>query len=118
MKIKTCYPSRYLRVEDLNDKLVTLIITSVAVEDVGGQGKDEDTKPVIYFKDTPKGFVLNKTNMKIIVKEYGDETDDWAPECATRPAAPVQSRTMRVEFGDEVGSPGRSRSRRLAYDEP
>lgn len=97
MKIKTCYPSRYLRVEDLNDKPVTLIITSVAVEDVGGQGKDEDTKPVIYFKDTPKGFVLNKTNMKIIVKKYGDETDDWVGKYLTLRPSETEFRGDVVE---------------------
>lgn len=38
----------------------------------------EEMKYVLYFKETKKGLVLNKTNVKRIIKIAGsDDTDDW-----------------------------------------
>ena len=55
-----------------------LTIQRVKVENVGQQGKDEQ-KPVVYFREVPKGLVLNKTNAKMITKiAKSEDTDDWA----------------------------------------
>lgn len=75
MKISSAFPSKYLKAADLQDKHVTLIMSSVELEKVG-MG-NEDPKPVLYFTKAKKGLVLNKTNSKVITTAYGDDTDEW-----------------------------------------
>ena len=72
MKASTMFPSEFLRAGDLDGpKLYTM--TSVEMRDIGG-----DHKPVLFFQETEKGVILNKTNNNTIVQAYGDETEGWA----------------------------------------
>ena len=77
MKIFACFPSKYLKAADLQDKHITAVMSHVALEEV----RDVDEAkmlPVLYFKAVPKGMVLNKTNAKTISSAYGEETDHWS----------------------------------------
>jgi hypothetical protein len=76
VKIGTAFPSKYIKAADLNDKEHLLTISGVKIEDVGGQGSEED-KPVIYFVGKSKGCVLNRTNAMAIASKYGDDTEEW-----------------------------------------
>jgi hypothetical protein len=61
-----------------------------------GQGRDKDTKPVLYFEKGPKGFVLNVTNANTIKKVYGDDTANWIGK-------PIEIYPAQTEFrGDMV----------------
>lgn len=78
MKINSAFPSAYLKAQDIPEETFAKVtIAKVTIEDVGGQNKPEDKKPVLYFQGKDKGMVLNKTNANIISKQFGDETDDW-----------------------------------------
>jgi hypothetical protein len=79
MRISEQFPSKYLSAADCEDDL-TLIIDRVKIEEVG---TDKDKKPVLYFDDTEKGLVLNKTNAGTISALYGDDTNDWKGEAIT-----------------------------------
>lgn len=77
MKIGEAFPSSYIKVEDLKGRRVPVTIERVEVETLG-QGKDQETKPVVYFKGAQKGLVLNRTNANTITDLCGtDETDEW-----------------------------------------
>lgn len=79
MKPNDAYPSKYLKADfDVpEDGMLVLTILDIRLELIG-QGKDAQNKPVIYFHETDKGLVLNKTNWKLIDQALGtDETDDW-----------------------------------------
>ena len=77
MNINNAFPSKYLKSGDIpEDSDLALTIKSVAFETVG-QGEDAETKPIIYFAETDKGLVLNKTNANAIAHLYGPETDAW-----------------------------------------
>lgn len=77
MKIGQAFPSKYLGAADIGDEDMELTITEVVTESVG-RGDDQEDKPVVYFKGTKKGFVLNKTNAAAITMVCGsDDTDDW-----------------------------------------
>lgn len=96
MRTNDLFPSRFLKAEDFEDgELRTLTVKSVDLEELG-QGKDKKEKPVIYFRDSDKGLVLNKTNCSIIAKLYGEETDDWFGKKITLYAIETES------FGDIV----------------
>lgn len=72
MNINGAFPSQYLKAADLS-KATVVTIASVEVEEIG-----DDTKPVLHFKGSDKGLVLNKTNANIISEVLGtEETDEW-----------------------------------------
>lgn len=76
MNINQAFPSKYLKASDLEGNAVTVKISDVKVEAVG---RDQDTKPVVYFDGKKKGLVLNKTNSnKIAQIAQSHETDEWA----------------------------------------
>jgi hypothetical protein len=71
--IDLLFPSQYVKAADLTGRRVTVRISHVKVEEVG-----DDRKPVLYFQNTPKGLVLNKTNAEMIKEITGtSETDHW-----------------------------------------
>ena len=73
MRASDLYPSKYLKAEDFDgDRLFT--IRSLVVEELG---PERERKPVLYFEGESRGLVCNKTNMAVIVKAYGDETENW-----------------------------------------
>lgn len=82
MNINSAYPSNYLKADDLQGKSVTVVIQKVEIEEIG-QGRDKESKPVLYFRGKDKGVVLNKTNANTITKLYGGETDDWVGKAIT-----------------------------------
>jgi hypothetical protein len=89
MNIKSAYPSPHMKASDLDNEEFNLTISHVRIETLG-HGADQDTKPVLYFSDSPfgfqngtKGLVLNVTNSNTLSDEMGDETDNWIGETIT-----------------------------------
>lgn len=76
MKIFAQFPSKYLKAADLREKHIELHMTHVALEELETK-EGRELKPILYFKEAPKGMVLNKTNALVISGLYGDETDVW-----------------------------------------
>lgn len=72
MKSSDAFPSKYLKASDLQGRQVTVKMTHVEPETIGG-----DRKFILYFAGKEKGMVLNKTNWNNIAKVYGDDSDDW-----------------------------------------
>lgn len=74
MKIGAAFPSKYLKAADLQGRRVPVTIDRVELEDVD----DGDRKPVLYFRGTDRGLVLNRTNAAALTDHLGtDETDQW-----------------------------------------
>jgi hypothetical protein len=67
--------SKYFRAEDLSEQK-TLRIKCVT-EEMIGQGAKQEQKLVVWFTNSKKGLVLNKTNNRTIRGAYGDDTDGW-----------------------------------------
>ena len=76
MNIDSMFPSAYLKASDCSEGNLVLTIKKITQEGVG-QGRNAEVKPVIYFDETDKGLVLNKTNAGIISEMYGKNTDTW-----------------------------------------
>lgn len=74
MKMSEAFPSKYLKAEQLQGKSVTLTIAGCTMDEIG---QEKERRPVVHFKGTELGLVLNKTNGGMIAAYYGDETDDW-----------------------------------------
>lgn len=79
MRIGAAFPSKYVKAGQLPEDgtPVRVTIAKVVTENVAGEGKPPENKPVLYFEKKKQGIVLNKTNADVIAKAFGDETDDW-----------------------------------------
>lgn len=80
-KMNEAFPSKYLKADDDVPDIAEggLIVTISGAEfETVGQGAEAAQKIVLYFKETSKGLVLNKTNATTLTKLFGsDDTDDW-----------------------------------------
>ena len=90
MNINTLYPSKYLSASDCEDEDLHLTIRGVRVEQVG-----EEQKPMLYFQESEKPLVLNKTNAKTVSTLHGAETNDWKGKRITL-------YSTEVEFGGKT----------------
>lgn len=97
MRTADAYPSKYITAEELENDL-TLTIKNVVMETLKDKTGKEQEKPVAYFQGEEKGIVLNKTNWASIVKQHGDESDDWTGKQITIFAMDVEA------FGEMVSS--------------
>lgn len=80
MRIGAAFPSEYLKAADLGGRTVTVKISHVSIEEIGGEHK-----PVLHVQGSTgiKKMVLNKTNAHTLSTAYGDETDDWTGQPVT-----------------------------------
>ena len=94
MRVSDLFPSRYVKAGDVIEPQL-VAIRELQVEEIG-QGKDAESKPVLYFHNRQKGLVLNVTNCRAIEDAYGTETDDW-------PGKSIELYSTKVDFkGDRV----------------
>ena len=73
MKANDLVPPPHLEAGDL-EKDVFVTITGVDFEEVG---EEKGRKGVLHLKEFSRSMVLNRTNLKRIVMQHGDQTDDW-----------------------------------------
>lgn len=67
---------KYIAGDSLIGKAVPMTMDRVVNEDVTGESGTAE-KQILYFVESKKGMVLNKTNAKRIAKLFGPETNDW-----------------------------------------
>lgn len=73
MKAQNLCPTPHLSAADFEqDK--TLTISRVDFAEVG---QENERKGVVYFDESQRGLVINRTNLATIVELHGNETDDW-----------------------------------------
>lgn len=88
------FPSKWLSAAELVDEDgdaadMILTIKTCKLESLEVPGQPAVEKPVLYFEEIEKGFVLNKTNGKSIAALYGNDTDDWEGKPVTLYATEV-----------------------------
>ena len=75
MKRSDAYPSKYVSKDDLT-RPVSVTIQTVVIETLEGDDKKED-KPIMYFNEEFKPFIVNSTNWNTIEEAYGLDSDEW-----------------------------------------
>lgn len=79
MKVSEVYPSNFITAGDLEGKELRITIDRVA--DKGTVRREDKTaidKAVVYFKGSPKGFIIGPTNARSIRMALGiNEMSDW-----------------------------------------
>lgn len=77
------FPSKFLKVADLDGEDISYTIKRIVTESVGMPGQEE-MKPVAYFEEIDKGLVLNKTNCESIASvTKSRDIDDWPGQMIT-----------------------------------
>ncbi len=74
MKANELCPPPHLECADLNGGDMEVTVKSVGFDEVG---EARERKGIVYFEEVSRGLVLNRTNLKRIVKSLGDDTDAW-----------------------------------------
>ena len=67
----------YIEGQNLIDKTMTLTICKIQTEKMKDHKGRDAEKYVLYFRETQKGLVLNKTNAKRVAVLYGCQTGGW-----------------------------------------
>jgi hypothetical protein len=69
------FPSPYLKHDDVGDQDLILTISKFDFEEIGID--QPEMKGVLYFEETDKKLVLNKTNASTIGDMYGNNINQW-----------------------------------------
>lgn len=75
MQWSELFPRNYLNATDIPPGGIAGQILQIILEDVAGNGKAGDHKPVLYLSDLDKGIVVNKTNGTILRECFGDTVE-------------------------------------------
>lgn len=104
--------SIYLKSAEFQGKDVTLTIDRIVLEELEDNQGRQKTKGVIWFKETRKGWVLNRTNVQCMVAIFGKETDHWRAKRVTLFPAPFNDpmtkepgTAIRVRGSPEISAP-------------
>lgn len=82
---------KYIAGDSLVGKSVPMTIDRVVIEEVEGQNGKKEDKLVVYFAESAKGMILNKTNAKRIAKLFTGETDEWKGKIVELYTEPVKA---------------------------
>lgn len=69
---------KYIAGDMLVGRPITLTIDRVEIEEIITPTTGEVTeKPILFFKESRRPLILNKTNAAALAKVFGRETNDW-----------------------------------------
>jgi hypothetical protein len=95
----------YVSAVELGDKTPTLTIADVRIVKLEGEDGRIKDKGVVYFRETERGWVLNRTNATCLASMFGDNTDDWKGKHVTLKSEEVQVGKERKPGIRVKGSP-------------
>jgi len=76
MKASDMIESKYLKQSDIDGEVIVTIL-KVGQGNVAMEDQPEELKWMIRFKEFKKPMVLNSTNIQLLEKFCGEETDEW-----------------------------------------
>ncbi|MBK6849004.1 MAG: hypothetical protein IPG96_16210 [Proteobacteria bacterium] len=78
MNVKDLISGKYLSAKDMVGQRVLATLDICQIEEFENKNTGgTDSRPVVYFEDLDQGMVLNKTNLKVLAREFGEETSAW-----------------------------------------
>jgi hypothetical protein len=90
MRFDDLFPSAFLKASDFDEGPRTLVVDKITRQELG-----DEMKPVVYFRNTSRGLVLNKVNGGALRGLYGSDTDGWLGQ-------PVEAYSTTTEFGGKI----------------
>jgi hypothetical protein len=68
--------SKYFRAGDLQSEK-KFRIKEVTVDEIANNRGQKEDKLVVWFTNDKRGFVLNKTNNRVLRAEFGNDVSGW-----------------------------------------
>ncbi len=95
----------YLAAVEFGERTPTFRIASVSLVDMEMDDGKKKTKGVVYFHETDRGLVMNRTNAEAMARMFGNETNEWAGRRVTLHSVEVQLGPKKVPGIRVLGSP-------------
>lgn len=105
MNIMAQFKGDYIAAVEFDGKTPTLTIDHVQVVDMEDDKGAVKSKPVVFFREVKRGWVLCKTTALMVSAMWGTETDKWTGKRVTLHAVEVQVGRERKPGIRVVGSP-------------
>lgn len=110
MNILACFKNDTIAAVEFEGKTPTLTIDHVKMLDLEDDKGKTKTRPVVYFRETKRGWVLNKTNAQALSAMFTAETDKWTGKRVTLAAEMVQfgkdqTLGIRVKGSPDISGP-------------
>jgi hypothetical protein len=106
MNILAAFKGDYIAAVEFDGKTPTLTIEHVRVLDLEDDKGKTKARPVVYFRETKRGWVLNKTSAQALSALFTTpETDQWTGKRVTLAAEMVQFGKERLLGIRVKGSP-------------
>lgn len=90
MNILGCFKGDYIAAVEFDGKTPTLTVDHVKVVDLEGDDGKVKSRPVVYFREVKRGWVLCKTTAQALAAMFTPETDKWTGKRVTLFADMVQ----------------------------
>lgn len=90
-KGKPLIPSKYLEAADLQGKSVAVTIDAIVARVELKNPTGKDYRPMFKLRGKEKGWIMNKTNLKLIAEVFGSKADAWVGKTVVIHAARVES---------------------------
>lgn len=94
MNILGCFKGDYIAAVEFDGKTPLITIDHVKVVELEGDDGKKKSRPVVYFREAPRGWVLCKTTAQALAALFGAETDKWTGKR-------VHLRAEEVQVGKE-----------------
>lgn len=105
MNILGCFKGDYIAAVEFNGKTPLITIDHVKVIELEGEDGKKKARPVVYFREAPRGWVLCKTTAQALAAMFGVETDHWTGKRVHLRAEEVQVGKERKPGIRIAGSP-------------
>lgn len=105
MNILGCFKGDYIAAVEFDGKTPLITIDHVKVIELEGEDGRKKARPVVYFRESRRGWVLCKTTAQALAALFGPETDRWTGKRVHLRAEDVQVGKERKPGIRIAGSP-------------
>lgn len=105
MNILAAFKGDYIAAVEFGGKTPLITIDHVKLIDLEGEDGKTKSKPVVYFREAKRGWVLCKTTAQMLAALFGPETDGWTGKRVHLRAEDVQVGKERKPGIRIAGSP-------------
>lgn len=105
MNILAAFKGDYIAAVEFEGKTPLITIDHVKICELEGEDGKKKARPVVYFRESPRGWVLCKTTAQALAALFGAETDKWTGKRVHLRAEEVQVGKERKPGIRIAGSP-------------
>lgn len=98
MHYRVMFRGEYISASEFGDKQPTLTIGSVRLVKIDQEDGRQRERGVVTFRETERGWVLNRTNSECLAAMFGADTESWIGKRVT-----LYSTLVKLKGASELG---------------